>query len=110
MIKAAFTKHNDLFCKFEVSGHADFADFGDDIVCAGVSSAVQMCANGITEVVGYPAKVVCEENLISVELMQNEPNEFCEVLMASLFLQLSVLSQSYKDSINLYFRRCDDQC
>lgn len=101
MINAVFTKHNGMFCKFEINGHAGFADFGHDVVCAGVSSAVQMCANGITEVIGYPAKVICHENLISVELSKSDVNSSCEVLVSALVLQLRVISEAYEDTINL---------
>lgn len=101
MIKAVFTKHNDMFYSFKISGHANFAEFGHDIVCAGVSACVQMCANGITEVMDYPAKVICEENLISVELSKSDFNEGCEILMSSLFLQLTMMSESYNDTIDL---------
>lgn len=101
MIKATFTKHNDMFTSFEVTGHAEFAEFGNDIVCAGVSSAVQMCANGITDVLYYPAKVVCEQNLISVSLSIDDINSVCEILIACLFLQLTNISESYEGTINI---------
>ncbi|HFE9852461.1 ribosomal-processing cysteine protease Prp [Enterococcus sp. DIV1420a] len=38
MIKATFKKKNHELYWFKVEGHAEFADIGQDIVCAGVSS------------------------------------------------------------------------
>ncbi len=44
-----FRKNGSLSSVAAISGHAGFADAGEDIVCASVSSAVQLVANGITE-------------------------------------------------------------
>lgn len=38
MIQATFKKQNDSIYFYKVDGHANFADVGNDIVCAGVSS------------------------------------------------------------------------
>ena len=64
MIRVEFTKSGELLTSFSVSGHAGYDDYGHDIVCAPVTSAVQLTANGITEVLKLPAKVDVEENLI----------------------------------------------
>ena len=50
MIRVEFTKSGELLTCFSVSGHAGYDDYGHDIVCASVTSAVQLTANGITEV------------------------------------------------------------
>ena len=57
MIRVEFTKSGELLTSFSVSGHAGYDDYGHDIVCASVTSAVQLTANGITEVLKLPAKV-----------------------------------------------------
>ena len=57
VIKARFITNNSVVCGFEISGHAGYADKGNDIVCASVSSAVQMAANTIIEVIGAGAYV-----------------------------------------------------
>ena len=53
---------------FSVSGHAGYADAGEDIVCAAVSSAVQLTANGITEILGLSASVEAEGDTVSLRL------------------------------------------
>ena len=47
MIKVIITKKNDDIIKVECSGHAEFADYGKDIVCAGVSSITQTALIGL---------------------------------------------------------------
>ena len=45
MINAVFYRQNGSFYAFEVKGHAGYAESGKDIVCASVSSAVQLTVN-----------------------------------------------------------------
>ena len=49
MIQAKFYKKNGKFSGFRVSGHAGYADAGEDIVCAAVSSAVQLTVNLLSD-------------------------------------------------------------
>ena len=50
MIQFRLAERNGNFVGFSVSGHAMFDEAGRDIVCAAVSSAVQLTVNGITEI------------------------------------------------------------
>ena len=45
MTKAVFRKKEGLYINFEVNGHASYADSGNDLVCAGISTAVIMSIN-----------------------------------------------------------------
>lgn len=45
MTKAKFIYENNLFSKLEISGHSGYADYGSDIVCSGISSAVLTSIN-----------------------------------------------------------------
>ena len=38
MIRAIYEADNDHYLKIEVSGHAEFGEYGKDLVCASVSS------------------------------------------------------------------------
>ena len=68
MIHADFVKTGDLLTGFCLTGHAGYDDYGHDIVCASVTSAVQMAANGITEVLKLGAQVDVGENEIKMTL------------------------------------------
>lgn len=43
----AAQRHGGRLVRFEVTGHAGFAQPGEDIVCAGVSALVQSAAHGL---------------------------------------------------------------
>ena len=68
MITVRFQKSGSRLRAFSISGHAGYADAGQDIVCASVTSAVQLTANAITEQFGERAAVTVEENQISLLL------------------------------------------
>ena len=45
MIKVFIKKHNDSIVSVDIKGHADSAEYGKDLVCAGVSSVTVGIAN-----------------------------------------------------------------
>ena len=66
MIRIRFCRRGGEIVGFRVKGHAGFAESGQDIVCASVTSAVQMAANGLTECAGLPADLSVHEGDISL--------------------------------------------
>ena len=100
MIRVEFTKSGELLTSFSVSGHAGYDDYGHDIVCASVTSAVQLTANGITEVLKLPAKGDVEENLIRVTLPSRQ-REKGQPFLQALLLHLRLLAQDYEGTIQV---------
>lgn len=49
MITVSFFKKNDLLYGFHSSGHAKYASYGQDIVCAGVSAILFAVAEALEE-------------------------------------------------------------
>lgn len=98
MIKAIFFQKKNGFLKgFLISGHADFADYGRDIVCAGVSSAVFMCCNGILEIAKETAILNIRDGYISLKTRNS--SYVVQVLLKALKLQLYALKEQYKKNI-----------
>lgn len=100
MITAEFYLQNEVFCGFSIRGHAGYADFGSDIVCASVTSAVEMAANGITEILKVPATVGCFENEVRLDLPAGSYPEAVDFIRA-LRLHLELLSQDYSENLRL---------
>ena len=100
MIRAAFESQNGTIFRCSISGHAEFADAGQDIVCAAVSSAVQLSANLITETFQEQADVSAENNLIRINLKHPETGNGSLVLDA-LLLHLQYLSEDYPQTIRI---------
>lgn len=101
MIRARFFKTDGGYCGFSISGHAEYASKGRDIVCAGVSSAVQMAVNTITEIIGAGAFVKNADGEILLRLCRDSSGkaEIAMDVIAGLRLHLLLLSEKYKRSI-----------
>jgi len=82
-----------------VSGHAGYEDSGRDIVCAAVTSAVQLTANSITEVFEINAKVSVKAAEVVIDV--SDFNVTAGKLMEALYLHLDILSQEYSDYIEI---------
>ena len=101
MIAADFFKGNDdKLLGFTVAGHAGMAEFGEDICCASVSSAVMMAANTITEAFKIEAKVKVLENEIMLKLV-NDSNGDGDKVLLGLLTHLYCLSEEFSGRINV---------
>ncbi len=100
MIRAKFFYSKDSICVgFEVCGHSGFADSGLDIVCSAVSCAVQMCCNGITEVIGASADVFVDSDTVSMKVESDD--EKVQVLLESLRMEIGLLEENYSENVSL---------
>ena len=100
MIRANFTRAEGKLTAFSLSGHAGYDEFGKDIVCASVTSAVQMTANAITEVLKVKADVKVLDNQINMKLPQNCPQEAFS-FMDALLLHLEILAEDFEGTIKV---------
>lgn len=100
MIRILFFQQNDQLCGCTVSGHAGYADRGEDIVCASVSSAVQLTANMLTEIFHINADVCCDENSISIRLPFDSSAEGVKIL-EGLRLHTELLKEDYPKFIQI---------
>ena len=99
MITAEFYTKRSKPYGFVIKGHAGYADTGDDIVCASVSSAIQLVANTITEVLKIDAEVKVLNDEIQLKLPDFDINAVN--LLEGLKLHLTVLSEDYEGTIKI---------
>ena len=100
MIQAKFLTDKHGLKGFCVSGHAGYADAGEDIVCASVTSAVQLTANTITEIFGVAAEIKVLENVIECKLPRDASPE-AHKLLEGLKLHLEILAEDYEGTIDV---------
>ncbi len=101
MVTARFYNSSDnKMLGFHVSGHAGFSDFGSDIACASVSSAVMLTANTITEVFKINAKVEVNENEILLKLLEDKDGNGDKLLLG-LLMQMDLLSDEFPGAIKI---------
>ncbi len=99
MICAEFYKKKGNYVGFCISGHAEFAEFGQDVICASVSSAVMLACNLLTENFGFSADVSLSENKISLSLNSHEDSAY--KILTALFTHLEIISSDYLDNVKI---------
>ncbi|SFC41065.1 ribosomal-processing cysteine protease Prp [Ruminococcus albus] len=100
MIAADFFRNeSDMLTGFRVTGHAGLADFGYDVCCASVSSAVMMTANTITEAFKLEADVEVGENEIRLDM--KIPDENADKVIMGLLIHLYNLRDEFPGHIKL---------
>ncbi len=100
MISAEFFLREDHLVGVSVRGHAGYASYGNDVVCASVTSAVELTANGITEILKIPASVGVFENEVRVDLPAGAGLD-AERFLQALRLHLALLQQVYPENLQL---------
>lgn len=98
-------KNNNIVC-VECSGHTGFANYGEDIVCAGVSCIVQTAVLSIQKLTDV--KNNCEINektgYLKLEIIDIENNQTlhdAQVILKSMFVGLEDLQKQYPNNIKL---------
>ena len=102
MIDAVFFYDGSLYTGFEISGHAMSAEYGRDLVCCAVSSAVYLTVNGISSVAGAPHRVAEKDGFLRLALLDG--NESAQAMVKSLKLHLNELSKLYSENIRVRVR------
>lgn len=98
MIIARFFKDScNRLLGFQISGHAMQDEYGKDIACAGVSSAVMLTCNTITEAFKSNAKVSVEENEIMLKLENSDKN--AEKVLLGFLTHMYFLSDEFSGRI-----------
>lgn len=91
MIKAVFEKKG-----FSISGHADYDEYGKDVVCAGVSSMAQFAAYILK---AYGAHVKKEKGYLEVTL--SDVNKHARIVIDTLKRALQDIQRKFPDHLKV---------
>ena len=91
---------------FDSQGHSGYAEEGADIVCAAVSSTIDLVIATINDVLGLAASVKIRESdaFISLRLpgsLGQTAESTCQALMTGLMLYFTELHDAYPDNIEI---------
>ena len=81
---------------FLISGHSGFAEEGEDIVCASVSSASYMVANTITEILKVNADINVSDAKMKL-IVNKEQRHITKDILLGLKLHLEGLEEQYPE-------------
>ena len=99
MIRVRFKTVNGLIHGYQINGHADVDDIGQDIVCAAVSSAALMTVNTITEIIGTHALIVTRSGFMYVRITDRV--DACQDILNGFRLHLQALEEQYPTRVHL---------
>ena len=104
MTRCEFFTENDRITGFSISGHSGYAEAGQDIVCAAVSTAVAMAECTINDVCGARAKVRVKDESARITLTlpaSCDEEESIQAVLAGMLLYLCSLRDEYPDHIEV---------
>ena len=99
MIKINISNKDGQIHKINMIGHADYDNYGKDIVCAGASSIVTTTVNAILT---FDKKFISyEEKKDNFEIVINTHNEIVDNLITNMINMLEDLEKDYPKNIKI---------
>lgn len=84
-----------------INGHAGYASYGQDIVCASVSTLVQTFIASIEELTADKIKVVRNKTGQIQIIQYRKLSDGAQLLMASFFVGIRMIADSYPSNVKL---------
>ena len=98
MIKVRIVKENDIIESIHCNGHAGYADYGKDIVCASFSTMVITTINAILEIDSEAISYTDNNNL---EIINIKKDNITNSLLRNLVNMIYELRDTYDKNINI---------
>lgn len=94
--------------EFKVTGHADFSEYGSDIVCSAVSVLTQTSLLGLVEVVKLDLEYCINEGLLSFSMPQIEDIDKklkAHAILDTMVMGLKNIEKNYSPYIRLIVKK-----
>ena len=106
MTTVTFLMEGNRIIGFDSQGHSGYAEAGEDIVCAAITSAIRLVDATINDVLGLAASVKIreEEALISLRLpggLAPTAESTCQALLTGLMVYFAQLHDEYPENIEV---------
>ena len=98
MINIKLKKENNIITELKISGHAKYDEYGKDIVCAGVSSALITTVNACLRFDEDSIEFNEENNFF---LRNIKKDEITNILLENLVEVLKSIQDKYKENIKV---------
>lgn len=107
MIQATIRRSHDKgILSFEMTGHANFAEHGQDLVCAGVTAVVFGAVNAVIVLAGFePLLDIGEDGgyfyFEFPESLDPEARQKAQALIEGMIVSLETIERDYKDNLRV---------
>lgn len=81
------------------SGHAGFANYGQDVVCAGISSILIGALNALDVMVADQVELEMSQDMISIHVKSKD--EIVQKLLQFCLIQLETIKEQYPSHITI---------
>lgn len=99
MIKIKVEYNNNFISSFKISGHANYDDYGKDIVCASVSSIAISSVNLALKLVENSVSFDSKEGLLYVTILKQD--EVINKVFLNMIDMFKELEKQYKNNIKI---------
>ena len=99
MIKIDIKKKDDVVNFIRISGHAEYADEGYDIVCASVSCIAITTVNALISINEDCLVYTESDGLLEIGILKHD--EVIDKLINNMITLLTKLSEDYKENIKI---------
>ena len=99
MTKVSFEKYGDKISKLVVSGHSGYSEEGSDIVCAAVSSSVNLAAS-VLDCGGAEFSLNVGKRRTTL-ILEVDDGELGQTVMKALVKELSALSADFPENVKV---------
>ena len=105
MTKIEISRNKGRVVRYKATGHAEYAEYGQDIVCAAISMAMQFPLGGMQEILGItPRFEIDSDGYLDVDMRGMDFSEKIKevvVLLDTMVLMWKELSKGYPKHIKL---------
>lgn len=106
MIKVNIKKDMTGIEKVRLSGHANYSEYGTDIVCAAVSSIVTTSVNGIVSIDKDAITATDNKEILEITVLKHNP--VTDKLLINMVDLLKEIEKQYKKNISV--RTEENEC
>ena len=102
MITIQIEKEKNNFKKFTIFGHANYDEYGKDIVCAATSAIITTTINGILGICDSALKYKDDGNILEIYAIKQD--KITDQLLKNMVLLLKELEKQYKKNIKIIMK------
>ena len=104
MIRAKFYLHDNTYFGFQLTGHAEYAERGEDILCSAVSALAINTVNSIEELTSDHLIAEVKDGYLRAKV-RGEVSQASHILIKSLQIGLCEIYKEYGDEyIRIFFK------
>ena len=99
MIKVKLTKNNNYYKRIIITGHANYDDFGKDIVCASVSSIIYTTVNGLLNINEKSIEFLDNDEYMEIKVLLSD--DITNSLILNMMTMLKEIEKRYPKNIKV---------